>query len=55
MSEQLALLPTYAVHCFFACGHVVREGTPFMAHGEMAAHYREKHAAPVAAIVGSLR
>lgn len=54
-SDQLALIETVAVHCFFGCRHVVLGDTTEAAHDAMEAHYREKHVAQVARIVGSLR
>ncbi|MGW2213300.1 hypothetical protein, partial [Streptomyces sp. NPDC001781] len=32
-----------AVHCFFNCGHVVRNSSPEKAHDDMEQHYREGH------------
>lgn len=40
---QEALIPLIAVHCFYACGHVVRAATPEAAHEAMEAHYRTRH------------
>lgn len=36
------------VHCFYNCGHVVRDATPQAAHDAMEAHYRAGHREDVA-------
>lgn len=47
------LFDTIAVHCFFACGHVVQRHDPRDAHAAMEAHYETVHAAHVTSLVVS--
>ncbi|WP_331762488.1 hypothetical protein OG612_45520 (plasmid) [Streptomyces sp. NBC_01527] len=55
--EQLAfdVEPAVAVHCFFDCGHVVREADPARASTVMEQHYAEDHASDIDQAVTSLR
>jgi hypothetical protein len=50
-----ALFEAYTVYCFFHCGYVVRELTPFAAHDVMEAHYAAEHAAAIARILRQVR
>jgi hypothetical protein len=42
-----ALFDVYAVHCFFNCGHVVRESDPDSASAAMERHYKDAHTADI--------
>jgi hypothetical protein len=42
-----SLFPVYAVHCFFNCGHVVREADPDTAAAVMEQHYSDAHDADI--------
>ncbi|MEQ9319005.1 MAG: hypothetical protein RIF41_07580 [Polyangiaceae bacterium] len=43
MRESATLFDVYAVHCFFGCGHVVREHDSDAAHDAMEKHYAAEH------------
>lgn len=44
--------PLVAVHCFFACDHLVLDPDPHTAHQLMEAHYFDAHRPEIAAAVG---
>ncbi|MCI3153203.1 hypothetical protein ELQ39_15830 [Streptomyces sp. GB4-14] len=46
--------PVYAVHCFFNCPHVVREGDPDTASKAMEQHYDDTHTADIDRALGFL-
>lgn len=46
--------PLVAVHCFFACDHLVLDPDPRTAHDVMEAHYFQAHRPEIAAAVGWL-
>lgn len=46
-----ALFPVITVWCFFRCGHRETGLDPHIVHAAMEGHYRDRHAARIAAAV----
>jgi hypothetical protein len=47
-----ATATVYSVHCFFHCGHVVREADPDTASAAMEQHYSDRHTTDIDRALG---